>query len=74
MMAPEPVVNYLVAHEVCHLQFMNHSSDFWHLVGSVCPGYENRRPGLRPTDTACSGIDGLVPAEDDHTKAGRALC
>lgn len=50
MMAPEPVVNYLVAHEVCHLQFMNHSSDFWHLVGSVCPGYEKQEAWLKANE------------------------
>lgn len=37
MLAPNAVVDYLIAHEVCHLQHMNHSKQFWALVNSVCP-------------------------------------
>jgi predicted metal-dependent hydrolase len=35
--APPFVLDYLAAHEVAHLQEMNHSPRFWHLVESVCP-------------------------------------
>ena len=37
MLAPNAIVDYLIAHEVCHLQHMNHSKQFWALVDSVCP-------------------------------------
>ena len=37
VMAPPFVLDYLAAHEVAHLQEMNHSPRFWHLVESVCP-------------------------------------
>ena len=37
IMAPPFVLDYLAAHEVAHLQEMNHSPRFWHLVESVCP-------------------------------------
>lgn len=46
-LAPEPVVDYLVAHEVCHLQHHNHSRAFWQLVESVCPRYRELRRWLR---------------------------
>ena len=36
VMAPPFVLDYLAAHEVAHLQEMNHSPRFWHLVESVC--------------------------------------
>lgn len=36
IMAPPFVLDYLAAHEVAHLQEMNHSPRFWHLVESVC--------------------------------------
>ncbi|GMG87975.1 M48 family metallopeptidase [Biformimicrobium ophioploci] len=45
--APEAVVDYLVAHEVSHLRHMNHSPDFWALVGAHCPGYRELRCWLR---------------------------
>ncbi|EBA16786.1 hypothetical protein RSK20926_03239 [Roseobacter sp. SK209-2-6] len=32
IMAPPKVLNYVAAHEVAHLQEMNHSADFWSLV------------------------------------------
>ena len=37
MLAPNAVVDYLIAHEVCHLKHLNHSKAFWALVESVCP-------------------------------------
>lgn len=46
-LAPEPVVDYLVAHEVSHLRHHNHSREFWQLVQSVCPDYQCLRRWLR---------------------------
>ena len=46
-LAPEPVVDYLVAHEVCHLCHHNHGRAFWQLVESVCPRYRELRRWLR---------------------------
>ena len=47
VLAPEPVVDYLVAHEVCHLRHLNHSAHFWALVASVCPDYQAQRDWLK---------------------------
>ena len=33
--APEPVLDYVVAHEVAHLAEMNHGPRFWRLVESL---------------------------------------
>ncbi len=33
--APKKVLEYVVAHEVCHLRYRNHSSKFWNLLNSV---------------------------------------
>ncbi|BFM09062.1 M48 family metallopeptidase [Halioxenophilus aromaticivorans] len=47
MQAPEPVIDYLVAHEVCHLQHFDHSLRFWSLVGKVCPEYQAAKTWLQ---------------------------
>lgn len=47
ILAPEPIVDYLVAHEVSHLRHHNHSRAFWQLVESVCPDYARCRAWLK---------------------------
>lgn len=47
MMAPMSLVDYVVAHEVCHLVIKDHSNRFWRLLGRVLPDFEERRAKLR---------------------------
>jgi predicted metal-dependent hydrolase len=47
LLAPEPVLDYVVWHEACHLRVMDHSTVFWSLVGRHCPDYEHHRRWLR---------------------------
>jgi len=47
LQAPESVVDYLVAHEVCHLRHFNHSKAFWNLVARACPDYQQQRAWLK---------------------------
>lgn len=47
VMAPEPVCDYVVIHELCHLKHMDHSENFWHLVQSICPEYKQYRRWLK---------------------------
>ena len=35
ILAPDPVLDYVVAHEVAHLLEMNHGARFWRLVRSL---------------------------------------
>ena len=34
-MAPDYVLDYIIAHEVSHLKEMNHSDKFWAVVGTL---------------------------------------
>lgn len=45
--APPEVLDYVVVHELCHLTHMNHSKDFWNMVGSVMPEYKTYKSWLR---------------------------
>jgi hypothetical protein len=47
LLAPEPVLDYVVWHEVCHLEVPNHSSRFWALVAARCPNYREQVTWLR---------------------------
>lgn len=47
IMAPEPVCDYVVIHELCHLVFMDHSVNFWNLVESICPDYRQYKKWLK---------------------------
>ena len=47
LLAPEAVLDYVVWHEVCHLEVMDHSRRFWRLLASRCPDYRRRAAWLR---------------------------
>jgi len=40
-------VGYVLIHELCHLEAMNHGRGFWALVARHCPDYRNFRAVLR---------------------------
>ncbi|HKF63961.1 MAG TPA: SprT family zinc-dependent metalloprotease [Dongiaceae bacterium] len=50
--APEGVVTYIIAHEVCHLVVMNHGPRFWRLVESLVPDARFRQDWLRRNRTS----------------------
>jgi predicted metal-dependent hydrolase len=47
LLAPERVLEYVVWHEVCHLEILDHSSRFWALLERRWPGYREDRDWLR---------------------------
>jgi len=47
VMAPMNVLDYVVVHELVHLQVKNHSREFWRVVESILPEYKLQRKWLR---------------------------
>jgi predicted metal-dependent hydrolase len=47
LLAPEPVLDYVVEHEVCHLEVMDHSPRFWRLLESRVPDWRDHAAWLR---------------------------
>lgn len=47
MILPEPVIDYVVTHELAHLKEMNHSKEFWNVVAEHCPQWRRHRKWLR---------------------------
>ena len=47
LLAPAEVLDYVVEHEVCHLEVMDHSPRFWALLESRVPGWREPAAWLR---------------------------
>jgi predicted metal-dependent hydrolase len=47
LLAPEAVLDYVIEHEVCHLEVMDHSPRFWALLESRSPGWREHAEWLR---------------------------
>jgi predicted metal-dependent hydrolase len=47
LLGPEPVLDYVIGHEACHLAVMDHSPRYWALVAELMPGYAAPRRWLR---------------------------
>jgi len=44
---PSYMAEYIVVHELCHLQEMNHSKNFWQLVEQTVPDYKKIEKQLK---------------------------
>ena len=47
LLAPEAVLDYVVEHEVCHLEVMDHSPRFWALLEARVPDWREHAAWLR---------------------------
>jgi predicted metal-dependent hydrolase len=47
LLAPEEILDYVVEHEVAHLDVLGHSRRFWSLVERRCPDYQTHERWLR---------------------------
>ena len=44
--APRQCVDYVICHELCHLEEHNHSPRYYRLLGQVMPGWETVKTRL----------------------------
>lgn len=47
ILAPLQVLEYVVAHEVAHLKYMDHSTNFWNTVEQLQPSYKTYKRWLK---------------------------
>lgn len=60
MMAPEKVVEYVVVHELLHLEEPHHSNQFWRKMEQMLPDYRDRRKWLKENSPT------LIFSEEDY--------
>lgn len=46
VLAPKSVIDYVIIHELTHLEHMNHSKVFWNKVARLCPEYRQHKRWL----------------------------
>jgi predicted metal-dependent hydrolase len=47
LFAPQPVIDYVIIHELAHLVEMNHSDRFWKIVSDIMPDYKIHEKDLK---------------------------
>jgi predicted metal-dependent hydrolase len=47
LLLPDPLIDYIIVHELCHIRHKNHSREFWNLVERFLPDWKERRKALR---------------------------
>ena len=62
LLAPREILDYVVEHEVAHLDVQDHSERFWRLVAARCPDWREHERWLRRHGHSLR----LLPAEEAH--------
>jgi len=50
VMAPPDVIDYVVVHELAHIEHHDHSKAFWGRVGEIMPDYKAKKKWLKEND------------------------
>lgn len=51
------LIDYVIVHELCHLQFLNHSKNFWNHVELFLPAYKETKKVLQTQEHFCRFLE-----------------
>lgn len=72
--APRQILQYLVAHEMCHIEEMNHGQGFWNLVKEIYPDYKAAKLWLKENSHRLHQYFGVsINRENIHTRLRQEL-
>jgi len=54
LFAPEDVQDYVLIHELAHLEELNHTSKFWKIVEGIMPDYKQKERWLKENNHHCN--------------------
>jgi predicted metal-dependent hydrolase len=69
LMAPQWVLDYVIVHELAHMNEMNHSKKYWAIVEKVYPEYKKAEKWLKAYGSTCDFVPvRTVKQLDNHKK------
>lgn len=66
---PDYLAEYLIIHELCHLVHLDHSKNFWNLVGEMFPDYKKAQKELKAFRIDSRKINYLVTSISSDNSA-----
>lgn len=66
---PPALQDYIIVHELCHLQELHHGQSFWNLVAQVVPDYQDRMTHLKQIEKGGMSYIRLEKMREDASLA-----
>ena len=69
---PDYLRDYVIIHELCHLQHLHHRQSFWDLVAEQAPEYQRYVAELRVIDKLGGNVAALIRVRDHYQSGATA--
>ena len=73
LLLPPHLADYIIVHELCHLQHLHHRQEFWDLVAEQVPNYQECVAELRAIDRLGHSVRTLTAVQDRYQSYATAL-